>query len=63
MDHAISQLADYMMSTLDTYRDAGLSNEEIKDEIKAFVDSINILELYYYGEKRTSLEAVLYPFV
>lgn len=60
VDHAISSLRDYMRSTLDMYKEMDLSTNEIKSEIKAYVDAINVLEIYYYGEKKTSLEAVLY---
>lgn len=49
-----------MRSTLDMYKEMDLSTNEIKSEIKAYVDAINILEVYYYGKKKTSLEAVFY---
>lgn len=59
MDHAINNLRSYMQSSIDMYRDIGLEKDEIKDEIRAYVDSLNKLENYYYGQKQTSLDAVL----
>lgn len=58
MDHAIEGLVSQMNAAMDLYRDF-VSKEDVKEEIKAYVDAINILELYYYGEKKTNLETVL----
>lgn len=59
MDHAISNLESYMQSAIDMYRDVGLEEEDFIAEIRAYVNALNSLELYYYGEKRTSLDTVL----
>lgn len=48
-----------MQSSIDMYSDIGLEKDEIKDEVKAYTDALNKLEIYYYGEKQTSLDAVL----
>lgn len=59
VDHAIQNLKSYMSATLDLHRDLGQPEDVYKGEIKAYVRAINILELYYYDEKRTKLENVL----
>lgn len=59
MDHAISQLADYMRATIDLNRNMGVSNKEMKEEIHVYVKAINELEIYYYGKAKTKLETVL----
>lgn len=59
MDHTINQLKSRMNNELDFLKDFELKREDIQDEIKAYVDAINIFEQYYYGEKRTNLETVL----
>lgn len=58
MDHAIEELKSRMESAISLYSD--IPKEDIEDEIKAYVKAINELELYYYGRKITTLEAVLY---
>lgn len=59
VDHAIQILKSYMGATLDLHRDLGQPEDVYKSEIKAYVRAINVLELYYYDEKRTKLEIVL----
>ncbi|MCJ7842629.1 hypothetical protein MUB24_17335 [Lederbergia sp. NSJ-179] len=59
MDHAIQNLKSYMSATLDLHRDLDQPEDIYRDEIKAYVRAINVLELYYYDEKRTKLEIVL----
>lgn len=59
MDHAISQLNDYMQATVEMYQDMNLSKKEVRNEFKAYVDALNSLEKYHYGEAQTKLEAVL----
>lgn len=58
MDYAIADLKSRMQATIELYGGI-VPKEDVKAEIKAYIDAINILELYYYEEKRTSLEAVL----
>jgi len=59
MDHAISNLESYMQSAIDMYSDLELEKEAFIAEIRAYVDSLNVLEIYYYGSKKTSLDTVL----
>lgn len=54
MDHAIMELVDRMTATIDMY--SNLSKEHIKSEIQAYINAINELEKFYYGEARTKLE-------
>lgn len=56
MDHAIESLKQFLYAEVDSYHE-GYST---KEEIKAYVKALNELELYYYGEKKTTLENVLY---
>ena len=54
MDHAIDQLRNYMQATIEMYED--LPKEHIKSEIQAYVNALNELERFYYGEARTKIE-------
>jgi hypothetical protein len=58
MDHAIGQLAEYLRATIDMYSD--IPKKDIEPEVRAYVKALNELELYYYGEKKTTLKNVLY---
>ena len=60
MDHAISQLRDYMWSVISTH--INHTKSEMREEIKAYVGALNILEKHYYGEKQTDLDQVLSNF-
>lgn len=60
MDHAISQLKDYMWSVISTHTD--YTREEMEPEIKAYVEALNVLEKHHYGEKVTSIDRVLSNF-
>jgi hypothetical protein len=60
LDHAIEGLKEHMRATIEVYRD--YSREDIEEEVKAYVEAINVLEYYYYGEKKTSLDDVLAHF-
>lgn len=62
MDHAISQLNDYMQATIGIYQDMNVSQDEVRSEFKAYVNALNSLEKYHYGESKTSLETVLSRF-
>jgi hypothetical protein len=59
MDHAIADLISRMEATIDLW-DGFLSKKELEPEIRAYVKAINALEEYYYGQKRTTLEMILY---
>lgn len=59
MDHAINQLKERMTATIDMSKDIGITNMDMEYEIQAYVDAINVLEVYYYGEKKTSIIQVL----
>lgn len=59
MDHAIDELKERMIATIFMYRD-DLSFDEIESEIQAYIEAINILEVYYYSEKKTRIEQVRY---
>lgn len=61
MDHAINQLRGYMLATVDMWKD-NASKEEMRSEMKAYVDALNSMEKYYYGKPKTSLETVLSNF-
>lgn len=58
MDHAIADLKNRLQGAIEMYQ-GYLPREQIEPEIKAYVKSINILEEYYYGEKKTDLEVIL----
>lgn len=58
MDHAIEGLVSQMNAAIEMNR-GYVSKEDVKAEIQAYVNAINCLEVYYYGKKKTTLEAVL----
>lgn len=60
MDHAISQLKDYMWAVISTH--INHTKSEMREEIKAYVEALNVLEKHHYGEKVTSLDRVLSNF-
>lgn len=55
MDHAIAALKSHLYANEDAYR----MGYTTKEEIKAYVKAINVLEECYHGEKQTDLETVL----
>lgn len=57
MDHAISQLREYMRATISV--NEGMAATEVRDEMKAYVDALNVLEKHLYGEEITNLEEIL----
>jgi len=57
MDHAINQLREYMRATISV--NEGMAATEVRDEIKTYVDALNVMEKHYYGEERTNLEEIL----
>ncbi|WP_217587020.1 hypothetical protein [Lentibacillus saliphilus] len=58
MDHAIAEVKERMLSTIDLWQ-GRVSKEEIKPEIVAYVKAINELEKYLYGKAHTDVETVL----
>lgn len=58
MKQSIEMLKFDMRATIDFHQDV-LSKDDLREEIQAYVDAINVLELYMYDEKQTKLEDIL----
>lgn len=58
MDHAINDLQERLNATIDIWEDV-IPKNQLEPEIKAYVEAMNVLEQYYYGEKKTILANVM----
>ncbi|WP_080875582.1 hypothetical protein [Oceanobacillus timonensis] len=59
MEHSIEILKSDMHSELELLQGV-VSQDILLEKIQAYVDAINILELYMYDRKETHIEDVLY---
>lgn len=62
MDHAISGLSYWFQSAINLHYDMGSTRDVVREEFKAYVDALNVLENYCYGEPVTDLETILNGF-
>lgn len=60
MDHAINDIRQRIRADVDMNREIGITDEDMKDEIQAYVNAVNELEKFMCYEEKTEIEDYLY---